>query len=284
VRYGLAHLALLLVPLHAAAAPQLSHHPLHWFVVKEAEAPGRDLAYYSEQIAHASADADALLQGVQAAAPTDVACCASVDAAQIDEISQSELVAVDAMSDFDLMTNLCGTGTCAFLVDSITLCGGGAQAVGCSDQPLCNQSLDPLIVAISVDAVEGGYFGQVLAHEVGHTTCLAHDTSDTCDLMYPSVEPGTLQGCLSGPECDEYHQHSPALGPETCECHTDDQAPVADGAICSEGGEPGACASGLCLAPEPGPKALSLAVVAALGGLARWRAGAAPGTRATQLT
>ena len=276
MRYGLAHLALLLLPLQAAAAPQLSHHPLHWFVVKEAEAPGRDLAYYSEQIAQASADADALLQGVQAPAPTDVACCASIDVLQIDEISESELVAVDAMSDFGLMTNLCGTGTCAFLVDSITLAncgGGGGTAVGCSDQPLCNHPLDPLIVAISVEAVEGGYFGHVLAHEVGHTACLAHDSSDTCDLMYPSVEPGTLQGCLSGPDCDDYCQHSPALGPETCECHTDDQAPVADGALCSEGGEAGACASGLCLAPEPDALELSLAALSGLAGrgLARRR-------------
>jgi len=283
MRHGLAHLVLLLVPLHAAAAPSLSHHPVHWFVVKEAEAPGKDLAYYSEAIEQADADADALLQGVQAPAPTDVACCASVDTSKIDEITQSDLASVDVISDFTLMQNLCISGTCAFLVDSITIveCSGTGTAVGCSDQPACASLLNPLLIAISVEAVEGGYLGHVLAHEVGHTTCLAHDTSDACNLMYPSTQPGTLQGCLTSGECDEYVQHG-TFGPGTCDCHTNDQAAVADGAICSDGGLAGACASGLCVAPEPGRGSLALAALGTVAVLAG--AGAPPRIRATQLT
>lgn len=271
-------LLLLLLPLHAMAAPEVSHHPVHWFVVKEAEAPGRDFAYYEQALEQGSAEADTLLQGVQAPAPTDVACCVSIDAPNIEEISQSALASIDAMSDFTLMSSLCGTGTCAFLVDSITLaaCGGGTQAVGCSDQPDCGASPKNRIVTISVEAVEGGYLGHLIAHEVGHTSCLGHDSSDPCNLMDPAVEPGTVQGCLKSAQCDDYYQNGTlALGPDLCECHTDAQAPVADGAVCSEAGGAGTCASGVCVpVPEPGAGALGVAALLGLAGRARrwgWR-------------
>jgi hypothetical protein len=281
MRRRLPQLALLvvLVPLEAGAAPQVSHHPLRWFVVKQAEAPGKDLAYYRQAIEQASAEADALLQGVQAPAPTDAPCCVEIEPLSVTEIDQSELASIDVMGDFTLMSVLCLSGSCGFLVDSITLCGGGAEAVGCSDFPFCDADPypNPLVVAIAVEAVEGGYFGHVLAHEVGHTACLAHDSSDACNIMYPAVEPGTTQGCLTSADCDEYYQHG-TLGPDTCECHTNDYAAVADGAVCTEGGDTGACASGLCVAtPEPGAGVLALGSLAALGGLAHRRGWRLPG-------
>ena len=264
-------LSLLVAPLQAAAAPPVSHYPLHWFVVKQAEAPDRDFAYYTQEIQQASAEADALLQGVQAPAPTDVACCVSIDVLQIDEIDASELATVDQDSDFATMMRLCGSGRCAFLVDSITLARCGVGAVACSDFPYCNQVLDPLIVIISLEAVEGGYFGHLVAHEVGHTACLAHDSSNPCNLMDLAVVPGTLQGCLNSAGCDHYHQHG-APGADTCECHTDQQEAVADGALCTEHGDVGACASGVCAAaPEPGAAPLALAALAGLVGGARRR-------------
>ena len=285
-RLGQLAVPLLLLPLGAAAAPLVSHHPVHWFVVQQAEAPDKDFAYYAQAIEQATAEADALLQGVQAPAPTDVACCVSIDDSAIDEIDQSRLATIDSMSDFDLMSLLCGAGTCGFLVDSITLagCGGGTQAVGCSDQPACGvPQLLPLIVTISVEAVEAGYLGHLVAHEVGHTACLSHDTSDPCDVMDPAVAPGTLQGCLTSAECGEYSATG-TLGPDTCTCQDDAQAPLADGSVCTEAGGPGACTSGICIpAPEPGAGALALAALGALGARARAGGGRAGG-RATQLT
>jgi hypothetical protein len=271
-------------PLAVRAAPAVEVQNLKWIVVQEL--PGT-LAEYHPLIDAAMPYARRMLQGDQGAA--DVPCCVDVRRTSIQELSASSLVTIDGEFDFDTMTLLCqgiGGGSCAFLVSSIPWCGGpGAGIVGCADAPACNQNLpndDPtLVMAVSLDALDGDLFAQTIAHERGHNACLDHvpsaenPTDNRCNLMQGQAG----GGCLNAVECGHYRNAGNAEQ-GTCGCHTDVQTVVADGAACSDVAS-GICSGGVCGAtPEAsvqllaagGPEAAAGAVtddplrVAALAG------------------
>jgi hypothetical protein len=256
-------------PLAAVAAPSVELQNLKWIVLTELPS---DLGFYQVQIDAAMLDAIRLLQGDQG--PADVPCCAELRQIAIQEQSAASLVTIDGEADFDTMTQLCqnaGGGSCAFLVSSITWCGGpGAGIVGCADTPLCNQNLpndDPtLVLAVSLAALEEGMFAQTLAHERGHNACLEHvpsasnPSANLCNLMQAQAG----GGCINATECNRFRDAGNAEQ-GSCACHTDALTTVADGASCNQPNA--ACSGGVCGAAPParviaagGPGAASGAV------------------------
>jgi hypothetical protein len=149
---------------------------------------------------------------------------------------------VDA-GDFNVISALGGSGSRAFLVDSINSCGGG-PAIGCAHFPACNSTLDDdpnMIMIVTMDAEDSGVLGIVIAHERGHNACLSHVSSNTCELMRRTV----AGGCLSASECDDYTTARTTTG-GSCVCHDDASGPEVDGLACTDGPIVGQCSGGIC--------------------------------------
>lgn len=230
----------------AHAAPNADLQNLKWFVVSGI-GQGENLAFYQAVIDQAMADAKLLLQGDQG--PADVPCCVDIRRLSAISITAPTLQAVDAGTDYDDMTTRCtqsGGGSCAFLVDTITFCGGfSPTAIGCADAPTCAENVpddDPtLTLVVSLDALIDGSLAQTIAHERGHNACLSHVTATPCQIMRDAAG----GGCLDAAECGHYRDAGNASG-ASCGCHTDALATVADETACVENATPGICSGGLC--------------------------------------
>lgn len=239
--------ALLAFAGSAAAAPQAELQNLRWFVV-DGIGQGEALPHWQGVVDQAMADAKLLLQGDQG--PIDVPCCVDIRRTAITSITAPTLQAVDVETDYDDMTARCtqaGGGSCAFLVDTISYCGGPtATTIGCADTPLCNENTpgdDPtLVVVVSLDALADGTLAQTLAHERGHNACLTHVAGNPCALMRSS----TGGGCIDAAECGHYRDAGNADG-GPCPCQSDALTTDRELGRCSDdtvaGGQ---CSGGIC--------------------------------------
>ena len=237
----------------AAAAPDVDLHDLTWHVHVDLVDPGigRDLAFWQNAIDTAVASANQLLEGGQG--PFDTPCCTRLgSSAQVVSFGSpgDGLDVLDSESEQILLNNLASDGSNAFLIDSLTFCGGSApNSIGCAELPGCsgNANDDPnLWMAVTVDSLDAGTLPSVIAHERGHNTCLPHVTAAACQIMQPSVFTPGNGGCLAASECTNYRAgRTQASSGLACGCHADAGGAVDDGSFCSEVAG-GVCSGGLC--------------------------------------
>ncbi|MFB3118246.1 MAG: hypothetical protein ACE1ZP_05720, partial [Myxococcota bacterium] len=197
------------VPLDAfAVAPTTNLHELKWLVHVDMIDAGadRDFAFYEAIIHQAVADATILIEGDQG--PADSPCCDVITVLSIDTFGApgDGLDVPSSAEDQAALDVIVGSsGSTAFLVDSLGYCGGPTPtAIGCARVPSCtdNPDDDPglkLIVTLEAHEVYD-VFGETLAHERGHNSCLGHLTpGEQCLLMTSSVGGGciTASGCTA---------------------------------------------------------------------------------------
>lgn len=236
----------------AVAAPTADLHDVKWFVhVDMIDAGmGMDLAFYEAIIDQGLVDARLALEGYQG--PADAVCCNQI---QKEEHSPGVTLTtfgspgdgldIQDAGDLAIYRTLGGSGTRAFLIDSINDCGGSA-AIGCADLPVCGGPPDDdpdLVMVLTMDAQDQRVLGLVIAHERGHNACLVHVNNDPCELMRATVG----GSCVSVSECDSMTDARQGTG-GSCACHADAPANTADddGDACTDGAISGICSGGLC--------------------------------------
>jgi hypothetical protein len=241
------------LPGQAQSAPAVDLHELTWYVhidLIDAGA-GQDLAYWQGVIDAAVAQGNQLLEGRQG--PADRACCTRLDRSVSVATFGSPgdgLDVIDSASDQNVLASTGGSGSKAFLVDSLLYCGGAApNAIGCGIQPGCNGNPgdDPnLWMIVTADAIDDGVLPSVIAHERGHNSCLMHAAGAACQLMQASIVLPADGGCLTPSECSNYRagRTTTSSGLE-CGCHVDATTIEPDGAICTDVAA-GLCSGGLC--------------------------------------
>lgn len=236
----------------AAANPEVDLHDLTWFVHVDLIDPGEgeDLAYWTNVIEEAVESGNRLLVGRNG--PADNACCTkltnSVSVATFGTAGDG-LDIVDSVTDQNAIAATGGTGSRAFLVDSLTYCNGSSpSAIGCALRPSCsaNANDDPsLWMVVTVEAFDEGTLASVLAHERGHNACLQHVSTPKCALMQATVFTPGLGGCLSATECGHLkNARTETSSGELCTCHDLAGQPLADGVKCDDAG--GVCSGGCC--------------------------------------
>jgi len=249
---GLA-VAIALVAPAAKAAPTVDLHRLTWHVHVDLidAAAGRDLAFWRARIDEATARGNAVLEGAQG--PFDRACCTRLERAgavtTFGTPGDGKDV-LDSSSEQNAFNSAGSPGSHAFLIDSITYCGGSAPgAIGCAERPSCNGNGgdDPnLWMVVTVDAFDSGILDSVIAHERGHNACLSHATAAECQLMQPTVYIPGLAGCLAGSECTNYRAgRTTTTSGQSCPCHADGGGPLDDGLACGAVTY-GVCSGGRC--------------------------------------
>ncbi len=263
LRRALRRLSVLAAPLcvlllgldagRAEAAPAVDLHELTWYVHVDLidAGAGRDLAYWQDVIDATAASANRLLEGRQG--PFDRACCTRLgrDAAVATFGTPGDgRDVLDSLSDQNFFNNAGGAGSNAFLIDSMTYCGGAApSAIGCAERPGCdgNGGDDPnLWMVVTVDALDDGILASVTAHERGHNACLVHVANDECQIMQGTVYTPGLGTCLTASECTSYRAaRTTTASGELCPCLTDAGGLSPDATVCS-GATYGLCSGGLC--------------------------------------
>jgi hypothetical protein len=235
------------------AVPAVNLHQLRWHVhidLIDAGA-GRDLAYWQGVIDAAMASANPLLEGRQG--PFDRACCtrlARTLAVSTFGTPGDGRDVLDSLSEQNAFNTAGSPGSHAFLIDSMTYCGGSVPtAIGCAERPSCNGNGgdDPnLWMVVTVDAFDDDILAAVTAHERGHNACLAHVSNAECQLMQGIVFSPGLAGCLTTSECTNYRAaRTTTSSGQECSCHTDAGAIVPDQTLCSDV-PVGLCSGGLC--------------------------------------
>jgi hypothetical protein len=241
------------LPSVAASAPAVDLHELNWYVHIDLINPGmgEDLAYWQGVLDAAAGSGNGLLEGGQG--PFDEPCCTrlgrSVSVATFGTPGDG-LDVIDSAEDEAAIVNAGGSGSNAFLVDSMTYCGGPTTtAIGCAKRPNCNgrRNDNPnLWMVVTVESFDSDMLPIVVAHERGHNACLPHVAEAECQLMQGTIFKPGLAGCMTASECDNYRAgrttSSSGLG---CGCHDDGGALLADGLICTEV-TGGVCSGGLC--------------------------------------
>lgn len=245
--------ALALVSGRSAAGPAVDLHQLHWFVHVDLidAGAGRDLAYWQDVIDASVASANSLLEGRQG--PSDRACCTRLTrmgSVSIFGVSGDGRDVLDTQAEQNYFNTAGGSGSAAFLIDSMTYCGGSApSAVGCAERPSCDGTGGDnpnLWMVVTVDAFDDEILAAVTAHERGHNACLGHVAAAECQVMQATVFSPGLGACLAASECTNYRaaRTTTSSGAE-CKCHTTGGAIEPDGLLCSS--EPvGLCSGGLC--------------------------------------
>ncbi|MBJ18643.1 MAG: hypothetical protein GY910_18040 [bacterium] len=244
--------ALLLCVPRAGAAPEVDLHELTWYVHVDLinAGLGEDLDYWQGVLDELMSTSNKLLEGKQG--PIDRSCCTRL-AASVPLVTFGApgdgLDVIDTPAEQGAISAI-GTGSSAFLVDSITYCDGASPgAIGCALKPACtgNPNDDPKVwMLVTVDAFGDGTLASVIAHERGHNACLSHITGAPCQLMSDTILTPGLGACLGATECSHYRAGRTELTSGVgCSCHDDISGILADGAICSEGGG-GICSGGLC--------------------------------------
>ncbi len=242
-----------LVADRAEAAPEVDLHELTWYVHVDLidAGAGRDFAYWQGVIDAAVASANGLVEGRQG--PFDRACCArlarTAPLATFGTPGDGRDV-LDSLSDQNFFNNAGGAGSNAFLIDSMTYCGGLAPtAIGCAERPNCdgNGNDDPnLWMVVTVDAFDDDILASVTAHERGHNACLVHVAAAECQIMQASVFTPGQGTCLAASECTNFRAaRTTTSSGESCTCHTDAGAIEPDATVCS-GPQYGVCSGGLC--------------------------------------
>ncbi len=236
----------------AEAAPEVDLHELTWYVHVDLidAGAGRDLAYWQGLIDGAVASANALVEGRQG--PFDTACCTRLErtAALTFGTPGDGRDVLDSLSDQNFFNSAGGAGSNAFLIDSMTYCGGSSPAaIGCAERPGCdgNGNDDPnLWMVVTVDAFDDDVLASVTAHERGHNACLVHVAAAECQIMQASVFTPGQGTCLTASECSNFRvARTTTASGETCGCHTDGGAIEPDATTCS-GPLYGVCSGGLC--------------------------------------
>jgi len=246
-------LGLLLSSQPAASAPQVDLHALTWHVHVDLVDPaaGRGIDFWQAVIDSAIASANGLVEGGQG--PFDTPCCTRLArSAEVVAFGSpgDGLDVLDSGAEQTLLNNSGAPGSNAYLIDSITHCGGPAPgSIGCAELPGCsgNGNDDPnLWMAVTVDAFDDGTLASVIAHERGHNACLVHVAAAACQIMQASVFTPGNGGCLAASECASYRagRTVTASGLE-CGCLDDLGGSVPDGGICAEA-VGGVCSGGLC--------------------------------------
>ncbi|MCH8084363.1 MAG: hypothetical protein IH885_09020 [Myxococcales bacterium] len=242
---------LLWAPLEAlAAAPTTNLHELKWLVhVDMIDAgAGRDLAFYEAIINQAVDDATILIEGDQG--PADSPCCDAIEVLSVDTFGTpgDGLDVPSSQSDHDALDAIVGSsGSTAFLVDSLSYCGGSApNAIGCAARPPCSGDPDDdpgLKLIVTMEAHElYDVLGETLAHERGHNSCLSHVTpGEQCLLMSPSAG----GGCVTASDCTAFDNGRNNSG-GTCACHDGVGGIEDDGDGCVGRSVTGLCSGGLC--------------------------------------
>jgi hypothetical protein len=248
-----------------AVAPTADLHELDWYVHTDLidAGAGWDLAYYEALLDDAMEEATALLEGNQG--PADTPCCTRITrgvSVTTFGTTGDGLDVLDSAADYAAITAVGGSGSRAFLVDSLTYCSGPAPgAIGCGTLPTCNgdPNDDPdLWVVVTMDAFDDHNGVQTLAHERGHNSCLPHVNTDECQLMRPAAG----GGCLGATECTNFQAGRTATG-GSCTCHDSGTGILDDGLVCSDVAG-GLCSGGICGAPT-GPAAVQLMAAAGPG-------------------
>lgn len=236
-----------LAPMPTLAVPPTADlHDLEWFVHVDLidAGAGRDLAYYQGLIDAAMSEATTLIEGTQG--PVDAPCCtrliATASVATFGTTGDG-LDVLDSAADYAVISGL-GISSQAFLVDSLTYCGGSAPtSIGCAVRPSCdlNGNDDPdLYLVVTVDAFDSNILGKVLAHERGHNACLTHIDTDECQLM----RSGGGGGCLTATECSNLGAGRTTTG-GSCTCHDGAGNIEPDNNVCTEVAS-GVCSGGQC--------------------------------------
>ncbi|MBK7952377.1 MAG: hypothetical protein IPK00_27400 [Deltaproteobacteria bacterium] len=267
-RFVLVGLALL-VATRADAGPAVDLHQLRWYVHVDLIQPesGRTLAYWQNAIDEATTSANRLIEGRNG--PVDRACCArlarSASVATFGSPGDGRDV-LDSLAEQNFFNTAGANGSNAFLVDSMTYCGGVLPAaVGCAERPACdsNGGDNPnLWMVVTVDAFDDGVLASVVAHERGHNACLVHVATDECQLMQATVFTPGLGTCLAASECTSYRagRTTSASGLE-CACHTLAGAIEPDATLCATG-PLGLCSGGVCDRTLASPAAQLIAAAA----------------------
>lgn len=242
----------LLGPSVAVSAPAVDLHELKWYVHVDLidVDSGEDLAYWQSVIDASVASGNGLLEGGQG--PIDQPCCTrlgrSVSVTTFGT-SGDGLDVIDSAEDQEAISNTGGPGSNAFLVDSMTHCGGSApSAIGCAFKPVsCSNNDDPdLWMIVTVESLDAETLPLVIAHERGHNACLPHVAAAECQLMQGTIYTPGMTGCMTRTECNSYRtaRTTTSSGLE-CGCYDDGGGLLADGAICAEVVD-GLCSGGLC--------------------------------------
>lgn len=238
---ALAIFAALAASLAASAqVPSKALHELGFFVHQDL-VDTNGLPYYQAAIDRALDDARLMLQGDNG--PADAPCCAEITAAASVAAFGSNGDGFDTLN-FDTQAGalaaIASGQPAVFIVDTISLCGGGAGAVGCATTPSC-ASATALVSAIATGAFDLDILAQTIAHERGHNACLVHVGGSSCRLMQASAG----GACLTTTECATLRSRASSTG-ETCACHASTTTAAADATACSDSLATGICAGGVC--------------------------------------
>jgi len=236
----------------AVAAPEVDVHDITWFVHIDLinVGAGEDLAYWTGVIEGSVAQGNNLLVGRNG--PADQVCCTEMTnsiAVTTFGTPGDGLDVIDTLGEQNILGATGGSGSRAFLVDSLTYCNGSSpSAIGCATLPSCsgNPNDDPnLWMYVSVEAYDDGTLPSVIAHERGHNACLPHVAAAKCQLMQGTVFTPGLGGCLTASECTNFRNaRTETSSGRSCGCHDDFEMPLADGALCDALG--GVCSGGRC--------------------------------------
>ncbi len=230
-----------------AAAPTADVHDLDWYVHVDLIDPGagRDLAFYQDLIDETILAASDLYEGSHG--PADTPCCARIERSvpvSTFGTPSDGLDVLDSAADYTAIAAIGLPGSRAFLVDSLTYCGGPSPTgIGCAATPSCDGdgSDDPdLWMVVTLDALDGGSFARTTAHERGHNACLVHVDVTECQMM----RAGGGGWCVDTGECAKLQAgRTTTVG--TCPCHDTGGGIASDGASCSDVSG-GVCSGGLC--------------------------------------
>ncbi|MFO0690223.1 MAG: hypothetical protein U0900_16105 [Myxococcota bacterium] len=244
---------LFLLARAADAGPAVDLHQLRWYVHVDLIQPatGRTLAFWQNAIDEATTSANRLLEG--RSGPADRACCTrlarSVSVTTFGSPGDGRDV-LDSLAEQNFFASAGANGSNAFLIDSMTYCGGvSPAAVGCAERPACdnNGGDNPnLWMVVTVDAFDDGVLASVVAHERGHNACLVHVTTDECQLMQATVFIPGLGTCLTASECTNYRAgRTTSSSGQQCTCQTLAGAIEPDQTLCSSS-PVGLCSGGVC--------------------------------------
>jgi hypothetical protein len=242
--------ASLLATSAARSAQDVDLHALNWYVHVDLVTPSQDVAYWEDLLGTSIAAANGLVEGAQG--PIDTACCSRISGAVSISVFGTPgdgYDVIDSVVEQNSLNGFGGPGSNAYLVDSLTYCGGPGNPVGCAIQPTCtgNGNDDPnLWMAVTVDAFDKDILSQVIAHERGHNACLPHVSTHACQIMRGSVSTPGVGGCFTASECTNFKtgRTTTSSGLE-CGCLAAGGGPEPDGTTCSDA-DYGVCSGGLC--------------------------------------
>ena len=240
-----------------AVPPSVAQHDLRWYVHSSLETPDRPLSYWEELLTQATAEGNVLLEG--ASGPADTPCCARLESVEVEFFDdlhpERDLYQIHDSAEWNDLLLIGGSGSKAFLVDSIFYCGSSATVLGCgqttSDCSLFpeNAGMDRIMV-VSLAAYEiWDRLSATITHEKGHNSCLGHsndgveDNPDSCNLMRSS-DGGA---CLTSSQCDAFVAAANGTSSLSCGCHTASGSLAPDSTACTtDEGTPGICSGGYC--------------------------------------